>query len=249
MLERRVEVDVVADPRPAAAARARRADRLGRVREPLLQHAAQRRPGVRAEREQRVQHRAGERALRQPGLALERRERHAVRRAGPRAVPAARACDRAVGQVVEPEAVHAPDPTRSGYAPGHGRDPTGRAALDRVPRHDRPGRALLLARAVGHADRSDGAAAGAAEAVPPVERIVLTNRHHYRHSDRFREERSAAPCCAMRPGCTSSRSATSRASRGATSRAGRDRARGRRAVPGGDGRGIIGGTRSRSPTR
>jgi hypothetical protein len=25
------------------------------------------------------------------------------------------------------------------------------------------------------------------EAVPPVERIVLTNRHHYRHSDRFRE--------------------------------------------------------------
>ena len=25
------------------------------------------------------------------------------------------------------------------------------------------------------------------EAVPPVQRIVLTNRHHYRHSDRFRE--------------------------------------------------------------
>jgi hypothetical protein len=25
------------------------------------------------------------------------------------------------------------------------------------------------------------------EAVPPVERIVLTNRHHYRHSDRFRD--------------------------------------------------------------
>jgi hypothetical protein len=25
------------------------------------------------------------------------------------------------------------------------------------------------------------------DAVPPVQRIVLTNRHHYRHSDRFRE--------------------------------------------------------------
>ena len=50
---------------------------------------------------------------------------------------------------------------RSGYAPGHGRDPTGRAALDRVPRHDRRGRALLPAHAVGHPHRSDGAAAGA----------------------------------------------------------------------------------------
>jgi hypothetical protein len=33
------------------------------------------------------------------------------------------------------------------------------------------------------------------DSVPPVERIVLTNRHHYRHSDRFREAFGCSVLC------------------------------------------------------
>ena len=71
--------------------------------------------------------------------------------------------------------------TAGGYASSHGGDAPD-PALDRLPRHDRRGRPLVLHAPSGTlidpmlpARRLD--ALGAAE----PQRIVLTNRHHYRH--------------------------------------------------------------------
>jgi hypothetical protein len=77
VLERRVEVHVVADRDRQPRLDVGQRDAL-RVLGSLPQRGPQRRPGVAPEREQRVQDRAGERALRQPGGALERGERDRV---------------------------------------------------------------------------------------------------------------------------------------------------------------------------
>ncbi len=129
VLERRVEVDVVANRQrqPHLDLGKRHRAALGRaVRKPLLQPGAQRGPGVAAECEQRVEHRARQRSRRNAGeqpAPLELAEQHRLvaephgelrRLAG--------AGDRAVGEVVEAEAA------------AHRRHPTGGWTLGQLTR-------------------------------------------------------------------------------------------------------------------
>ena len=116
VLERRVEVDVVADldrqPRFDLGERDERGGgrlALGRaLAQQLRERRPRRAPGRAAEREERVQHRAGEHVRRQ--VAEQARPRRAAagsaraRRSAPRVVRGAAARDRAERQVLEPEA-------------------------------------------------------------------------------------------------------------------------------------------------
>ncbi len=122
VLERRVEVDVVAhlEREPDLDLRERHRAALRRaVREPLLQRGAQRRPGLPAEREQRVEHRARQRSRGNAGRGqqaalLELAEQHRlVAEPHGELRRLAVAGDRAVGEVLEAEAAaHRPHPTR-----------------------------------------------------------------------------------------------------------------------------------------
>ena len=160
--------------------------------QPLLDDGAQGRPRVAAEREQRVQHRPVQRAGRQAGLAPPAVPAAARRR---RTAPPARAARRSAR------------PRRTAGCRGRSRSPGGsyeRAPGMRTPwKRSRPG--LLHWTAFRDTIGQDvhsyfhvpsgtlldpmeprgGLEAVAAERRP--QRIVLTNRHHYRHSDRFRE--------------------------------------------------------------